>query len=891
MQRSNGADFEQAIGTSGHEQAIRNEPFERSDSNEPINRAIKTYRFDDRSESNERIERAIERARELLNIEEKKRDGSAVPPYGRIRDTLNQHLESVKKSIGERAQHKMQYDSRVNERQNQTTEEKTDTSNVLDASSVIIASNGTESKEQDTKSRSGNDAHKYKQPEFINEGEADQNAEQCHDICPLPATLTDDRTTELSNQLLESENVCLKTTVAQCQKDFAKLEAHCINLELQMENNVLKSGQQSQFLKEKRKRLGQPLKNQSVVRQPTAFKSERPRISKPRFASQVDVNNDLSKPVTTHHLPKRRESAPAKPHHMIAPSSSRGRTQKLICQSFSATRVQEIGESSSHNIDNTDGHSFQPQSHDYRWTRDHPLEQVRGTNHASSNKTTACTDPEMCMFAPLTVSTVNQRTKEAMVILHGIEAMQDELHQFDRLKVWELVDKPFGKMIIKLKWLWKNKKDEDQTVIRNKARLVAKGYAQEEGIDFEESFAPVARLEAFDFSLPRSTQVFFQLSDGREKRHFLLVIEGGGLCCSTRGSLIRSSRKKSTFYRKDLYGLKQAPKSWYDGTINHSCCPKALRRILRLNYSIFRRCHAGCLILEKHFWWDTVPGDKLVAGCQRKQNCHCNVSERQRMWRYLQVVLRNHRIAKVELAPCGVGLLCESDRSGGKGTSGYVEVKGSFLFDWYTKNTLWIYLARGDDEVEPSDEESSDPDDENLIDKDEVAEIFRIETNVFDFETPTYRAFKEINYLLQIDLDVLTKDIDGFKTYKEYKDDWIYEQKEDIPWMTDIAMVETCMEHLKLGTRSDLKIWSESDVYIDEEHKDEEIRKDTAHNTPVYKIRRFEMIKYSFGQDEEYVAIKDCEYGDLTKTKEDACRAYQEIFRSMDEGWVVTRAE
>nr|GFA14179.1 hypothetical protein [Tanacetum cinerariifolium] len=62
--------------------------------------------------------------------------------------------------------------------------------------------------------------------------------------------------------------------------------------------------------------------------------------------------------------------------------------------------------------------------------------------------------------------------------------------------VWELVDKPFGKSIIRLKWLWKNKKDEDQTVIRNKARLVAKGYAQEKGIDFEESFTPVARLEA-----------------------------------------------------------------------------------------------------------------------------------------------------------------------------------------------------------------------------------------------------------------------------------------------------------------------------------------------------------------------------------------------------------
>ncbi|GKE96618.1 retrovirus-related pol polyprotein from transposon TNT 1-94 [Tanacetum coccineum] len=95
------------------------------------------------------------------------------------------------------------------------------------------------------------------------------------------------------------------------------------------------------------------------------------------------------------------------------------------------------------------------------------------------------------------VSIVEQKNiKEAMAGSAWIEAMQDELHQFDRLKVWELVDKPFGKMIIKLKWLWKNKKDEDQTVIRNKARLVAKGYAQEEGIDFEESFAPVARLEA-----------------------------------------------------------------------------------------------------------------------------------------------------------------------------------------------------------------------------------------------------------------------------------------------------------------------------------------------------------------------------------------------------------
>ncbi|GJX11304.1 retrovirus-related pol polyprotein from transposon TNT 1-94 [Tanacetum coccineum] len=100
-------------------------------------------------------------------------------------------------------------------------------------------------------------------------------------------------------------------------------------------------------------------------------------------------------------------------------------------------------------------------------------------------------------FTGLIVSTAEPKNiKEAMADSAWIEAMQEELHQFDRLQVWELVDKPFGKNVIKLKWLWKNKKDEDQTVIRNKARLVAKGYAQEEGIDFEESFALVARLEA-----------------------------------------------------------------------------------------------------------------------------------------------------------------------------------------------------------------------------------------------------------------------------------------------------------------------------------------------------------------------------------------------------------
>ncbi|GJU53389.1 gag-pol polyprotein [Tanacetum coccineum] len=106
------------------------------------------------------------------------------------------------------------------------------------------------------------------------------------------------------------------------------------------------------------------------------------------------------------------------------------------------------------------------------------------------------TDGEICMFA-LTVSRIKPKNiKEAMADSAWIEAMQEELLQFNRLDVWELVDRPLCKNVIKMKWLWKNKRDEENTVIRNKARFVAKGYGQKEGIDFEESFAPVARLEA-----------------------------------------------------------------------------------------------------------------------------------------------------------------------------------------------------------------------------------------------------------------------------------------------------------------------------------------------------------------------------------------------------------
>ncbi|GKB36146.1 retrovirus-related pol polyprotein from transposon TNT 1-94 [Tanacetum coccineum] len=130
-------------------------------------------------------------------------------------------------------------------------------------------------------------------------------------------------------------------------------------------------------------------------------------------------------------------------------------------------------------------HQVQPSTH--IWTKDHLLDQVIGDpSKYVMTRQKLQTDSEVCMYA-LTVSTIEPKNiKEAMADHNWIESMQDELNQFERLQVWELVPRLEGKNIVALKWLWKNKCDAENIMVRNKTRLVAKGYRQEEGIDFEE---------------------------------------------------------------------------------------------------------------------------------------------------------------------------------------------------------------------------------------------------------------------------------------------------------------------------------------------------------------------------------------------------------------------
>ncbi|GKE95875.1 hypothetical protein Tco_1580730, partial [Tanacetum coccineum] len=317
---------------------------------------------------------------------------------------------------------------------------------------------------------------------------------------------------------------------------------------------------------------------------------------------------------------------------------------------------------------------------------------------------------------------------------------------------------------------------------------------------------------------------------------------------------------------------------------------------------------------------------------------------------------------------------------------------------------------RGDDEVELSDKEFSDPDNENLIEKGEVVEIFRIKTNIFDFETPICKAFNKFNYLLKIDTKLLTRipwvpeepwsengipidDIHhiceplrfkngkakwptcnsnnkgfsnrgellgmvrvGYMTYfqdYEWYDDLvdgklkeealkqktIYERS----WgdatqgvMNFCAWLKRCfgnfheldyellvkLKEYYVSRRFNKHVGRNNEEAIREEmelnddhgignHDNDLVRDNTSYHAndeeyeedrcellgnprqepSVCKIRRFEVIKYSFGPAEKYIAIKECEHNDWTRTKEDACHAYQGIFRIMDEGWFVTRAE
>ncbi|GJX71423.1 putative ribonuclease H-like domain-containing protein [Tanacetum coccineum] len=213
--------------------------------------------------------------------------------------------------------------------------------------------------------------------------------------------------------------------------------------------------------------------------------------------------------------------------------------------------------------------------------KDHPLEQIIGDIH-SAPQTRRMTknvtehgmfssvqqrinhkDFQNCLFACFLSQVEPKKVIQALTDPSWIEAMQDELLQFKLQKVWTLVDLPYGKRAIGTKWVYRNKKDDRGIVVRNKARLVAQGYTQEEGIDYDEVFAPVARIEAIRLFLAYASFMNFIVYQMDVKSAFLYgIIEEEVYVCQPLGFEDPEFPNKVYKVEKDLYGLHQAPRAW-----------------------------------------------------------------------------------------------------------------------------------------------------------------------------------------------------------------------------------------------------------------------------------------------------------------------------------------
>eukprot|EP00253_Pinus_taeda_P009890 PITA_09890 len=143
------------------------------------------------------------------------------------------------------------------------------------------------------------------------------------------------------------------------------------------------------------------------------------------------------------------------------------------------------------------------------------------------------------------------------------EALEEHI-RIEKNSTWELVPRPNDKNVIGTKWIFKNKRNENGDVIRNKARVVCKGYAQQEGIDFEETFAPVARLEATRMFLALSSYKKFKVFQMDVKYAFLNGdLEEEVYIEQPDGFILGNDQKLVCKLKKALYGLKQAPRACY----------------------------------------------------------------------------------------------------------------------------------------------------------------------------------------------------------------------------------------------------------------------------------------------------------------------------------------
>ncbi|GJX60060.1 copia protein [Tanacetum coccineum] len=228
----------------------------------------------------------------------------------------------------------------------------------------------------------------------------------------------------------------------------------------------------------------------------------------------------------------------------------------------------------SSNVIPTIVHTAVPNSeHVTKWTKDHPLDNIIGElKRPVSTRLQLHEQALFCYYDAFLTSVEPKNYKDALTQACWIEAMQEELNEFKHLEVWQLVPRPDKVMVITLKWIYKVKLDELGGILKNKARLVACGYRQEEGIDFEESFAPVARLDAIRIFLAYATHMNMIVYQMDVKTTFLNGILREEVYVSQPDGLVDQDNPNHVYkLKKALYGKKQAPRACPGGIfINHS---------------------------------------------------------------------------------------------------------------------------------------------------------------------------------------------------------------------------------------------------------------------------------------------------------------------------------
>ncbi|KAJ9561064.1 hypothetical protein OSB04_006224 [Centaurea solstitialis] len=296
------------------------------------------------------------------------------------------------------------------------------------------------------------------------------------------------------------------------------------------------------------------------------------------FLSPPDISSSTSPEPFQEQTPQPALAPIPEDAPLPSPSSAQRTYAQVVCEprleaspqnnptaGSSSKNQQEVFAVQDENDASNNRQAYVTHPHTRRWTKDHPPSQIIGSPSQPVTTRSAKHTENLILFGGFLSEFEPSNVWQALTDPDSVIAMQDELAEFERNKVWRLVERPWENTIIGLKWILRNKTDENNLIIRNKARLVAKGYRQQEGIDYDETYAPVARIEAIRIFLAYAAHKNMTVYQMDVKCAFLNgVLQEEVYVEQPEGFVDPRFPNHVYILDKALYGLKQAPRAWYE---------------------------------------------------------------------------------------------------------------------------------------------------------------------------------------------------------------------------------------------------------------------------------------------------------------------------------------